>query len=145
MIFSQIPADKIIFHIDKVKELMERVTDLLHPRATPGDMVAACVSGELILWGVFDEALIGKSEPLIAILVTNVRPYYRCNVLELLVLSGDRMGEWLDQMNEVTIRYAKDTGCIIREIPAGREGWLRMLKKYGFKESNLKMLECEVG
>ncbi len=145
MIFSQIPADKIIYHIEKVKELMDRVKDLLHPRATPGDLIAACIGGELTLWGAFDEKLVGEGEPLLAILVTNVRPYYRCNVLEILILSGDRMDEWLDQMNETTERYARDTNCLIREIPAGRVGWLRALKKYGFKESSLKALECDVG
>jgi len=145
MIFSQIPANQIIHHIEKVKELMDRLGDLFAPRATPGDIVSACVCGDLTLWGAFDEELIGKEEPLVAILVTNVRPYYRCNVLEILVLAGDRMPEWLDKMNEVTTRYAKSTNCALREIPAGRKGWLRALKKYGFEESPLTALECKVG
>lgn len=147
MFVSIIPSEHIFNHLDRVRELIERVRDLLHPRGLPGDVLADCIAGNLVLWGVFDPERIGveNEEPLRAIVVTNVVQYWRCKTLELIVLSGDGMKEWLDEVNEVTDRYARDAGCLIREIPGGRKAWLRVLSKYGFHESNLMHLECPVG
>jgi hypothetical protein len=145
MLITIIPAEQIINHFNRVRELLERVRDLLQPRGLPSDILADCMSGSLTLWGVFDESKFGSDEEaLLGICVTNVREYWRCNALELLVLCGDNMREWLSDLNDITINYAEDCGCSLRELH-GRKGWIRELKKFGFIESDLVMLECPIG
>lgn len=142
MIISIIPQDSIINHFDRVRELVGRCEDLLHPYGTPGDILTDCMAGQLTLWGIFD---LDAEDPLLGILVTGVRHYWRISVLELIVLAGDRMKEWLSQLNDVTERYAAELGCYDRLLPGARIGWKRELAKFGFKESKLIALECRVG
>lgn len=146
MIISIIPADKIINHLQRVTELAERVRDLLDPYGLPSDVIADCIDGALTLWGVFDEEKFGtEEEALLGILVSGVRHYWRCSTLELIVLSGDRMREWLGELNVITDKYAADLGCLTRVLPGARLGWKRELAKFGFVESKLITLECFVG
>lgn len=147
MFISIIPPDKIINHVPKIKALLEEVIDLLAPRALPSDLIAAGISGEMVFWGVFDEeAIEAGEEPLVAILVTMIRPYPRCKVLELIALSGDhgQMKHYIEKLNLVTHAYALVNDCAIREIPGGRTPWARYLVKFGFKPSKLVALECPV-
>lgn len=144
---SIIPPDKLIYHISRLKELLDKVEYLLHPRATAADLIAEGVSGQMVFWGVFDqEAIDAGTEPLRAVLVTVVRPYPRCNVLELLALSGEpgEMKHYIGKLNLVTHAYAVSTNCAIREILGGRGPWVRYLAKFGFRPSELVTLECPV-
>ena len=146
MIITIIPPLSIPNHLRRVSELMDRVSHLLWPRAKPSDIIADCINSDLVMWGVFDEGLFdGYEDALLGILVVYRRDYWRCKVLEEIVLSGYRMDEWLDELYEITDKYAEEIGCTIREIPGGRKGWLRRLSNYGYKASDLVHLECPVG
>jgi len=148
MIISIIPPEAVMNHMAKAKEYLSEVEYMLSPRGTVADLIADCITGTLLMWGVFDpERLEQDEEPLVAVLITRVSPFWRCNVLELIALAGEHgsMRTWIELMNNVTDAYAQSTGCLLRVIAAGRPQWERYLAKYGFKRTGLVTLECPVG
>jgi hypothetical protein len=147
MIVSIIPPNKIANHLYRIKELLSKIDDLLHPLGTHSDLIADCIAGTALLWGVFDQDKIEEGEePLVAVLVTYRRDYWRASVLELVGLAGEpgTIWSWLSLLNKVTDTYATATGCISRQIPGGRKEWLRILARYGFTRSDLVTLEASV-
>ena len=116
------------------------------PLGTHADLIADCIADTALLWGVFDQdALDEGKEPLVAVLVTYRKNYWRASVLELVALSGDfgSMKHWIGTLDKVTAAYADRTGCYSRQV-IGRGPWLRYLTRYGFKPSELVTLECPV-
>ena len=147
MIVSIIPSDKISNHIPRLKELLVSLDEYLQPLGTHSDLIVDGITGSAIFWGVFDQnALEEGEEPLVAVLVTYRRDYWRASVLELVGLAGTpgSMRTWIDLLNKVTLAYAKQTGCVSRHV-IGRGPWTRYLARYGFKPSELVMLECPIG
>lgn len=148
MIVSIIPPNKIANHLYRIKELLSKIDDLLHPLGTHSDLIADCIAGTALLWGVFDQDKIEEGEePLVAVLVTYKRDYWRASVLELVGLAGEpgTIWSWLRLLNNVTAAYAAATGCQSRQVPGGRKEWLRILARYGFTQSKLVTLEAPVG
>ena len=66
-----------------------------------------------------------------AVLVTEIILYPKCRDLNLFLIGGD-LEQVLD-MEEAVEAYAKALGCR-QLIGSGRPGWVRVLKKRGWKE-----------
>lgn len=121
---------------------------MLQPRGTVSDLIADCIAGTLVMWGVFDPDKIETDEdPLVAVLITRVTTFWRCNVLEYIALAGQRglMRKYISLMDATTEAYAEATDCLLRVVPAGRPEWERYGRRFGFKSNGLVTLECPVG
>ena len=95
---------------------------------TAEEVKYGCLSGEYILWLVRS----GK-----AAIILMVSEYHNGKQCDILMLGGDDMNEWLDELEEIE-GWAKRAGCD-RMILTGRKGWQKMLP--GYKTKTVTMVK----
>ena len=67
-----------------------------------------------------------EDDNLLAVIVTQVVVYPRCNTLNMFLVSGDDMTRWFDQCADLMSKYGKTKNCRYFEC-SGRPGWQRKL------------------
>lgn len=93
--------------------------------------------------GVFDLWVIVKDNEVIGAGVTAIVHHPQYNVCVIRLLSTD-VGTGLETITTKTIeRWAKVNGCKRLEM-YGRKGWLKVLNKYGWKQSPYTVMEKEI-
>lgn len=81
-----------------------------------------CKLGEYILWIVRN----GK-----AAVVLEISDYIRGKQCEIIMLGGEDMGGWVDELEEIEA-WSKRIGCD-RMMLTGRKGWQKILPEYKTK------------
>lgn len=92
------------------------------PRVSLAGTLEAVRAERAQLWGV----RVGAQ--LRALLVTWIGRYEQCDVLEVQLIGGEGMAEWLGLLPELE-RHACNLGCRLMEL-RGRRGWERVLPGY---------------
>lgn len=66
-----------------------------------------------------------------------LKKYPRKTCLEITAISGFNGKYWADDLTNQIFHFAKGNGINTIEVPHYRRGWVRVLSKYGFKETFL--------
>lgn len=111
----------------RVEPLLRLATDTRDGQYDPSDIFDKLLSGELLLWGIFDD-----ETQIVAALTTRICQYRNSRALSIDWVGGSQMKTWLPEVMEMLKRFAKDHGCQSLE-GRGRSGWVRALKKYGWE------------
>tara|TARA_R110002072_G_scaffold59447_3_gene151311 strand:- start:77 stop:499 length:423 start_codon:yes stop_codon:yes gene_type:complete len=91
------------------------------------DVFHSIYNGDYHLWIVLDEKIVAAA-------VTGFTDYPRKRMLTCHFLGGSRMDEWVEDMDVIFEKWARDHGASGIEL-TGRKGWGRALDKLGWKQS----------
>ena len=122
-----IPAAEVGLVWEKVAPHLQRVVDNAH-----GDLTLLALRNR-ILKGDTQLLVAARGDKVLAAFTAEVRTMDSDKrVLMVPCVGGDEMDSWLGLLNETVIQMAKEWCCDeIRGI--GRPGWVRGLRKYGWK------------
>lgn len=90
------------------------------------------------MWGAFEDGATEATlnDNLRGVAITSFTTYPKGRMLTITALSGERVDEWLDPLYEKLTALWKSENCLGLE-EWGRSGWIRKLKKYGFRQSHV--------
>ena len=124
---SLVPANAVTNVWNKIEELVDKVIPY-----TYGRMIAADVSHNLII-NHYHLWIIEKEDTIKAIAITEFMKYPRKTVLLINFISGDKLSEWIEELDRVLVKFSKETGCDFLEA-CGRTGWERKVTRLGWKK-----------
>lgn len=128
-----LPDDLKSFHDENWEEVslhLQSPVEQSGGRYTLEDVFHCIYKGEYHLWIVFDSDKLN----IIAAAVTGFTDYPRKRMLTGHFLGGSRMDEWVEEMDTIFERWARDHGAKGIEL-TGRKGWGKALDKLGWKKS----------
>lgn len=82
--------------------------------------------------------VVSKDKEIDAVFITEITNYDDAKVCIVVVLAGTGLDKWLSQVEDTICRFAKSHDCEYVQLK-GRRGWVKELKKYGWKESSVTM------
>jgi hypothetical protein len=90
------------------------------------DIYSAIEKRDMQLWVIFDKYLI-------SFIITQIIFYPQYKILTIPYVGGVKMPKWVHFYEQIAA-FGKANGCKFAEGYA-RDGWLKVLKRYGFKKS----------
>jgi len=91
------------------------------------DLKKKMINGEYLLLGFYE------GDKILSIVSAELLTYPRKKIVNIVTAAGSSMEKWLDEWWRAIKILAKEQGA--QEITvSGRSGWLKALKKYGFKQ-----------
>lgn len=140
MKFSYIPKEAIS-RVPRALQYLKTVEPYLLPRSDAFNLYMKCVSGEAALWGGFADNATADTldEHLVGVAVTRITNYPNGDMLTITALAADEPAdEFLDLAYATLTDFWKKNGLLGVE-EWGRDGWVRRLRKYGFRKSFVLM------
>lgn len=122
---SLVPADAVTKVWDKIEELVDKVIPYTYGRMIAADVLHNLIINHYHLW------IIEKEDTIKAIAITEFMKYPRKTVLLINFISGDKLSEWIEELDRVLVKFSKETGCDFLEA-CGRAGWERKVKHIGW-------------
>lgn len=109
-------------------DLVRKFVPEAHGRATEMSIYRELVMKETQLWVAFDD-----EKKIVAFVVTRINTYPTKRMLGYEYIGADdhRLGDWFDEMHDLTARFAKDNNCQGVES-VGRIGWTKVLRRKGW-------------
>lgn len=133
----------------ELKTIWATVAPLLSPavkrsggRVTMSTLFSALSEKRSVLWVAYRLLQTGTAPTIRAAFVTRVAQYPAKKTLVVDFTGGSEMRAWVNNAQATFRAYAADAGCAAVEL-AGRAGWERMLRPYGWHESFV-VLEVDV-
>ena len=74
-------------------------------------------------------------DPIVGVIVTEISPYPRKNVLRVVAMGGLNLDEWLGETNDILCKWACAIGAKLEST--GRKGWERRLAPLGWKTESI--------
>ena len=102
---------------------LERVLARFDYGSDENDIFADAIQGHRQIWAIGDFD---------AIAVTQINRLPKFSVLDVSLLAGKGMKEWLPDLVGILTQFAEVNGCKYMD-GFGRKGWTKQLEKYGFK------------
>ena len=124
---SLVPANAVTNVWDKIEELVDKVIPYTYGRMIAADVLHNLIINHYHLW------IIEKEDTIKAIAITEFMKYPRKTVLLINFISGDKLSEWIEELDRVLVKFSKETGCDFLEA-CGRAGWERKIAKLGWKK-----------
>lgn len=116
-------AEQAIANWDRIEPMLARVLARFDYGSDPDDILLDVIHGRRQFWAIND---------LEGLAVVEICQLPKFSVLDIPLLVGDNMGDWLKPLIDQLTQYAKASGC--KYIDGfGRKGWTRKLEQYGFK------------
>ena len=118
-----------------VKDLVQKPIDRTLGEQNLEDVYNSLIHGQTILW-----IAANKEEGIMGVMITQIvyHPQYKLLLLSLVGAKLHTINKWLDyswQKGSPLLEYAKENNC--KRIEGYiRSGWLKFLKKHGFKKYN---------
>ena len=118
-----------------VKDLVQKPLDKSLGERDLEDVYNSLIHDQIVLWVATD-----KEDGIMGIMITQIvyHPQYKLLLLSLVGSKPHTINKWLDwswQKGSPLLEYAKENNC--KRIEAYiRSGWLKFLKKHGFKKYN---------
>ena len=118
-----------------VKDLVQKPLDRTLGERNLEDVYNSLIHGQTILW-----IAANKEEGIMGVMITQIvyHPQYKLLLLSLVGAKPHTINKWLDyswQKGSPLLKYAKENNC--KRIEGYiRSGWLKFLKKHGFKKYN---------
>ena len=123
---SLVPVDQIRNVWNDVSKHIKKATDYTYGRYEEIDVLHECLTGKFNLWVVYNEGT-----EYIGAVCTEVLIYPRKKALSVVFLSGDDFSEWMSEIDQKFVEFAKVLECDFVEA-CGRAGWERKVKKLGW-------------
>lgn len=120
---SGVGFDKVEVFWKEVEPLIEKALD---ERITTDDVFKWVKSRDVQLWIVY-------SDEIIAACTTQIVNFPRSKTCRILALGGSRMSEWLEDLEKVLCRWAKEQGCSHMDCPV-RDGLVKTLRPLGYEK-----------
>ena len=124
---SLVPANAVTKVWDKIEELVDKVIPYTYGRMIAADVLHNLIINHYHLW------IIEKEDTIKAIAITEFMKYPRKTVLLINFISGDKLSEWIEELDRVLVKFSKETGCDFLEA-CGRAGWERKVTRLGWKK-----------
>jgi len=124
---SLVPANAVTNVWDKIEELVDKVIPYTYGRMIAADVLHNLIINHYHLW------IIEKEDTIKAIAITEFMKYPRKTVLLINFISGDKLSEWIEELDRVLVKFSKETGCDFLEA-CGRAGWERKIARLGWKK-----------
>jgi|8_EtaG_2_1085327.scaffolds.fasta_scaffold111366_2 hypothetical protein len=124
---SLVPANAVTNVWDKIEELVDKVIPYTYGRMIAADVLHNLIINHYHLW------IIEKEDTIKAIAITEFMKYPRKTVLLINFISGDKLSEWIEELDRVLVKFSKETGCDFLEA-CGRIGWERKVTRLGWKK-----------
>lgn len=120
---KSLTVDEAVKDWPKIEPLLSRVLERFDYGSDANDVLADVMSGRRMIWSINNFE---------GVAVLEICPLPKFSVLDVPLLAGDNMKNWLSPLIRQLTLYAKSSGC--KYIDAfGRRGWTRQLEEYGFK------------
>lgn len=113
---------------DEAAPHLEEAVKHADGRASMADTLLNCLKGFETLWVAFD------GNDVIGALTVTVTEYPGMKLLTGNLLGGKRFDEWAPPMIDALRAFGQEMGTSGLEY-GGRDGWVRMMKKFGFKQT----------
>ena len=124
---SLVPANAVTKVWDKIEKLVDKVIPYTYGRMITADVLHNIIINHYHLW------IIEKEDTIKAIAITEFMKYPRKTVLLINFISGDKLSEWVEELDRVLVKFSKETGCDFLEA-CGRAGWERKVTRLGWKK-----------
>ena len=124
---SLVPANAVTKVWDKIEKLVDKVIPYTYGRMIAADVLHNLIINHYHLW------IIEKEDTIKAIAITEFMKYPRKTVLLINFISGDKLSEWIEELDRVLVKFSKETGCDFLEA-CGRAGWERKVTRLGWKK-----------
>lgn len=116
-------VDGVLAEWGRIEPLLQRVLDRFDYGSDAEDILADVINGRRIMWSINDFE---------GLAVLEICQLPKFSVLDVPLLAGDNMANWLEPLIRQLTLYAKSSGC--KYVDAfGRKGWTRQLEQFGFK------------
>ena len=118
-----------------VKDLVQKPLDRSLGERDLQDVYNSLVHSQLVLW-----IAVNKEDGILGVMITQIvhHPQYKLLLISLVGTKLHTINKWLDwswQKGSPLLEYAKENNC--KRIEGYiRSGWLKFLKKHGFKKYN---------
>lgn len=121
---SLVPRQLVPQIESELRPLIRKLGSHLGNRFDEDTLIETLLAGRMDLWIAFDEEIV-------AFAATAIHTYPLRKVFSCIFCAGEKMDQWADNMMDMLMSYARDSGCASIEL-TGRPGWTRFLKRYGF-------------
>lgn len=118
MIIEIVPTSAVETVWDSVKNLITKTNDDV---LNDNDIKGYLLNGDYTLWVAIDE----QTKKVVAAMTTEFAYYPRDKVCRVVTLAGERMREWIGNLDMVE-DWAKKQGCNYLDM-YGRRGWIKVL------------------
>ncbi len=110
----------------ELRPLIRKLGSHLGNRFDEDTLFETLRDGKMDVWIAFEE------DEILAFGATAIHTYPLRKVFSVIFSAGGKLGQWADDMMDMWMSYARDSGCSSIEV-TGRPGWTRFLKRYGFE------------
>lgn len=114
----------------RISRALEKTPTLLSPL----DIENGIRWGRYSLWEISDEA--GKD---VCSFVTEIVSGERGSAVNVLVLGGEGMPQWIGELTDALTEYMHAQGCSM-VIETGRGGWGKVLRRHGWVDGPVTMM-----
>ena len=130
------PTDQVENYWPKVQLLLQPAVDRSGGRASADQTYRLAMNGKVQIWLMYDE----NTKEIVAAGASELRTYPGRKILNVLLVAGHRMSEWLDKFIDKLKRFAIHNEAKALEL-YGRTGWIRKLESKGFKTQKACLME----
>jgi hypothetical protein len=134
-----VPSSEVIRFWSAIAKLLQPAIDRSEGRCTAGQVLDLAMAGSSQVWLVVNR----DTKEFKAAALTNKRPYVGDSYINVSLIGGIDMAEWLDVFISDLKAYAKHNQCVGIEF-LGRRGWVKTLKKYGFTPKDTVFMDCKI-
>lgn len=124
--------DAFLHYWPSIRVEMEKVPHVWDKWWTPEAIFEGVVSGRFQVWSA------GTKEKHLLVLVTQIAHYPANTILQSVLLLGNHLEECAPMLDAAMEQWARSAGCTMCEV-SGRKGWIRFLKNFGFRETNVTL------
>ena len=125
---SLVPTNEVTKVWNKVEPLVDKVIPYTYGRMLTVDVLHSLIINHYHLWIIYKE-----KDEIEAIAITEFMKYPRKTVLLINFISGDKLDDWVKELDKVLVKFSKESGCDFLEA-CGRSGWERKVKKIGWQK-----------
>lgn len=126
--YLYVPTDELDEVLPEVEGYIKRG---LGDEVTYDQIVKGLKVKDITLWIVWKNGII-------AVYITRVSEFHEIKYFEVIAMSGKDVLDWLDPALENVEKTARSLG-VDRLRFMGRDGWLKMFQKRGFKKTHIVM------
>tara|TARA_R110000751_G_scaffold61789_1_gene128076 strand:+ start:637 stop:1056 length:420 start_codon:yes stop_codon:yes gene_type:complete len=125
---SLVPVSEITKIWNKIEGLVDKVIPYTYGRMLTVDVLHSLIINHYHLWIIYKE-----KDEIEAIAITEFMKYPRKTVLLINFISGDKLDDWVKELDKVLVKFSKESGCDFLEA-CGRTGWERKVKHIGWQK-----------
>ena len=131
-----VPPDRIQDEWHAAVPVLRKAVARSGGRHTMKTLFEMLKSGEGQMWAIYE------GEEMVGVATTRIADYPAKRFLAVDFIAGERVREWIEQLDETLGRFARDVGAKAME-GIGRKGWDGLMRSRGWARS-MTIMEREV-